>query len=389
MLGSGGSFQLARLFGIRIGVNASWFVILFLFIYFFQASFRRTLDASDTVAFATALVAAVLFFGSIVLHELGHALAARRAGIEVSGIDLFLFGGVMKMNRDTDSPRDEFRVAVAGPLVTLGIVLAGAGLGLALAGPQGFWDAGRLSGNAGADVPSLLVSVLVGFNLLLLVFNLIPAFPLDGGRIARAAVWKLTGDRAKATRVAAWLGQGFAVLLIAYGLYLVLGGHTFDGLWLGVLGWMLGSAARSAVLQTAFTERLGGVTVADVMDAEPVTIPAQLPAARAFEDYFLRYYGWDWFAVVEEDGRLAGLAHRDPVEQAAHGPDSARPVREVLAPAAAEGQVRSDTPLEALLGSEALRRLGALMAVDAEGRLRGVVTFEQVSRALQARLAVS
>ncbi|MDP9294358.1 MAG: site-2 protease family protein [Actinomycetota bacterium] len=389
MLGSGGSFQLARLFGIRIGVNASWFVILFLFIYFFQGSFRSTLDASDTVAFATALVAAVLFFGSIVLHELGHALAARRAGIEVSGIDLFLFGGVMKMNRDTDSPRDEFRVAVAGPLVTLGIVLAGAGLGLALAGPQGFWDAGRLSGDAGADVPSLLVSVLVGFNLLLLAFNLIPAFPLDGGRIARAALWKLTGDRAKATRVAAWLGQGFAVVLIAYGLYLVLEGRTFNGLWLGMLGWLLGSAARSAVLQTAFTERLGGVTVADVMDAEPVTIPAQLPAARAFEDYFLRYHGWDWFAVVEEDGRLAGLAHRDPVEQAAHGPDGARPVREVLAPAAAEGQVRSDTPLEAVLGSEALRRLGALMAVDAEGRLRGVVTFEQVSRALQARLAVS
>jgi Zn-dependent protease len=389
MLGSGGSFQLARLFGIRIGVHASWFAILFLFIYFFQDSFRSTLDASDTVAFATALMAAILFFGSIVLHELGHALAARRAGIEVSGIDLFLFGGVMKMSRDTDSPRDEFRVAVAGPLVTLGLVLVGAGLGLALAGPQGFWDAGRLSGDARADVPSLLVSVLVGFNLLLLVFNLVPAFPLDGGRIARAAVWKLTGDRVKATRVAAWLGQGFAVLLIAYGLYLVLEGRTFNGLWLGMLGWLLGSAARTAVLQTAFTERLGGVTVADVMDAEPVTIPAALPAAQAFEDYFLRYYGWDWFAVVEEDGRLAGLAHREPVEQAAQGPEGAQPVREVLAPAAAEGQVRSDVPLEALLGSEALRRLGALMAVDAEGRLRGVVTFEQVSRALQARLAVS
>jgi CBS-domain-containing membrane protein len=156
-----------------------------------------------------------------------------------------------------------------------------------------------------------------------------------------------------------------------------------------MLGWLLGSAARTAVLQTAFTERLGGVTVADVMDAEPVTIPAALPAAQAFEDYFLRYYGWDWFAVVEEDGRLAGLAHREPVEQAAQGPEGAQPVREVLAPAAAEGQVRSDVPLEALLGSEALRRLGALMAVDAEGRLRGVVTFEQVSRALQARLAVS
>jgi Zn-dependent protease/CBS domain-containing protein len=387
MLGSGRSYRLATLFGIRIGVNASWFLILFVFLWFFQDSFRATLDASDTVAFATALAAAVLFFGSIILHELGHALVARREGIEVAGIDLFLFGGVMKMNRDTDSPGAEFRVAAAGPLVTLGLVLIGAGIGLALSGAQGFWDAGSLSENARAGVAELLVAVLVGFNLLLLVFNLIPAFPLDGGRIARAAVWKLTGDRGKATRVAAWLGQGFAVLLIAYGLYLVMEGQSFDGIWLAVLGWMLGTAARSAVVQTAFVERLGGVTVADVMDSEPVTIPAGLPALRAFEDYFLRYYDFDWFAVVEEDGRFVGLAHRDPVQAAAHGPDAERPVRELAAPAAAEGQIPSDTPLEALLGSEALRRLGALMAVDGDGRLRGVVTVEQVTRALQARLA--
>ena len=389
MLGSGRSYRLATVFGIRIGVNASWFLILFVFLYFFQDSFRATLDASDTVAFATAIAAAVLFFGSIILHELGHALAARREGIEVAGIDLFLFGGVMKMNRDTDSPGAEFKVAVAGPLVTMLLVLIGAGVGLALSGAQGFWDAGSLSASAGAGVAELLVAVLVGFNLLLLVFNLIPAFPLDGGRIARAAVWKLTGDRAKATRVAAWVGQGFAVLLIAYGLYLVMQGESFDGIWLAVLGWMLGTAARSAVAQTAFVERLGGVTVADVMDSEPVTIPAALPALRAFEDYFLRYYDFDWFAVVEEGGRFVGLAHREPVQAAAHGADAERPVRELAAPAAAEGQIPSDTPLEALLGSEALRRLGALMAVDGEGRLRGVVTVEQVSRALQARLAVS
>lgn len=389
MLRSGRSYRLATLFGIRIGVNASWFVILFVFLYFFQDSFRATLDASDTVAFATAIAAAVLFFGSIILHELGHALAARREGIEVAGIDLFLFGGVMKMNRDTDSPGAEFRVAAAGPAVTVGLVLVGAAIGILQSGAQGFWDAGSLSGDAQAHVPEMLVAVLVGFNLLLLVFNLIPAYPLDGGRIARSIVWKLTGDRAKATRVAAWIGQGFAVLLVGYGLYLLTEGRSFDGIWLAVLGWMLGTSARSAVLQTAFVERLGGVTVADVMDAEPVTIPAGLPALRAFEDYFMRYYDFEWFAVVEEDGRFAGLAHRDPVQAAAHGTAADRPVRELAAPAAAEGQVPSDTPLEALLGSEALRRLGALMAVDGEGRLRGVVTVEQVSRALQARLAPS
>jgi len=388
MFGTGRSYQLAHLFGIRIGVNASWFIVLFLFIYLFQGQFRDTLDASDTVAFGTALVAAVLFFGSIVLHELGHALAARRAGIEVTGIDLFLFGGVMKMNRDTDSPGDEFRVAVAGPLATLAIILVAGALALALAGPARFFDAGTLTGDPGVDVPVLLVSVLVGFNVLLLVFNLIPAFPLDGGRIARAAIWKLTGDRAKATRLAARVGQGFAALLIGFGIYTALSGDTFGGVWYAVLGYLLGSTARSAVLQSAFTERLEGVTVADVMDAEPVTIPAATHAEQAYEDYFLRYQGYDWFAVVEEDGHFAGLAHRERLQDAG-ATEPQRPVRELVAQGEAEGQIRADTPLEAVLGSEPLRRLGALMAVDADGRLRGVVTVEQVTRALHARLTTS
>ena len=155
-----------------------------------------------------------------------------------------------------------------------------------------------------------------------------------------------------------------------------------------MLGWLLGSAARSAIVQSAFTDQLEGITVADLMDAEPVTIPADLPAARAYEDFFLRYQGWDWFAVVEPDGRYVGLAHREPLRQVAEAGGD-RPVRELVVPAAADGQVQADAPLEALLGSEPLRRLGALMAVDGEGRLRGVVTLEQVSRALQAHLAAS
>jgi Zn-dependent protease len=386
MFGTGGSLRLARVFGIRIGVNVSWFVVLFLFIYLFQGQFQQKLNASDSVAFAVAVVAAVLFFGSILLHELGHAVAARREGIEVTGIELFLFGGVMKMSRDTDSPGAEFRVAAAGPLVTLGIVIVGGLLTILVAGPDRLFDAGTLSGDTSEDVPILLLSVLVGFNTILLLFNLVPAFPLDGGRIARSIAWRLTGDRGKATRFAARLGQGFAALLIGYGIYELLRGDSW-GLWQIMLGWLLGSAARSAIVQTAVTDQLEGITVADLMDAEPVTIPAGLPAARAYEDYFLRYQGWEWFAVVEPDGRYLGLAHREPLRQITEGGGGDRPVRELVVPASGEGQVQADAPLEALLGSEPLRRLGALMAVDGEGRLRGVVTLEQVSRALQAHLA--
>ena len=378
----GSSFALGRIFGIRIGVNASWFLILFLFIFWLSRSFTDILG-DETIGYAAALGAAVLFFGSIVLHELGHALAARRSGIEVTGIDLFFFGGVMKMSRDTDSPGREFFVAIAGPLVTLGIVVVGAGVGILLAGSQEFFDAARLDGGAPSDVALLLVSFLVTMNAVLLVFNLVPAFPLDGGRVARAVAWKLTGDRGRATRFAAYVGQGFAVLLIGFGLYLSMTGELFDGLWLAVLGYLLFQSARAAVLQTAVTSRLEGVTVADIMDAEPVTVPAQLPVARAYDEFFLRYQGWPWFAVVEEDGRFAGLVHREAVETAAHEQRDV-PVREL---ATASGEVSADAPLEVLLGSEPLRSLGALMAVDADGRLRGVVTFEQVTRALRAQLA--
>jgi len=381
----GRSLRLATILGIRVGVNASWFVVLFLFIFWLNGSFSDVLD-DDTLGFVAAVLAVFGFFGSILLHELGHALAARREGIDVSGIDLFFFGGVMKMSRDTTTPGQEFKVAIAGPLVTLGIVVVGTLISIALAGADGFWDTARLEGDAG--VVDLLVSFLVAMNVVLLVFNLVPAFPLDGGRVARALAWRITGDRTKATRVAAALGQLFAALLIGYGLYtLVSDDDTFGGLWLIVLGWLLGSSARAAVAQSAFTQRLEGVTVADIMDREPVTIPAELPVREAYDEFFLRYQGWPWFAVVEGDGRFAGLAHRAAVEHAAHEEAGQMPIRDVVS--AETGRVRDDAPLEALLTSEPLRREGALMAVDADGRLRGVVTFEQVTRALQARLAPS
>ena len=385
------SLPLLRIFGIRVGVNPSWFLILFVVIFVLWDSLSDTLDASDTTVYVVAVVAAASFFASIVAHELGHALAARREGISVEGIDLFLFGGVMKMSRDTDSPGAEFRVAVAGPLVTFLLIVLSTAAAVLLAGADSFWDAARLSATADATPAEVVVSLLVSMNLLLLVFNLVPAFPLDGGRIARAAAWKLTGDRNKATRFAATIGIGFGWLLILGGLALVVlvKGAVFDGIWFAALGWLLASAARGTLAQTRFTEQLAGITVADVMDSEPVTIAAATPVARAYEEFFLRYQGWEWFAVVEDDGRYAGLAHRRAVEHAALEEGGRMAIRDVAAPGAAECQVPADAPLEALLASEPLRRLGALMAVDADGRLRGVVTFEQVTRALRTRLAPS
>ena len=382
MLG-GSSIRLATIFGIRIGVNVTWFVVLFLFIYWLNDAFADQLSNSS-LAFWTAVAAAFGFFGSILLHELGHAVAARREGIEVSGIDLFFFGGVMKMSSDTRSPGQEFRIAIAGPAVTFLIVVVAALVSTALLGWEGFVDTATLE-SFSVSAFDLWLSFVVSMNVLLLIFNLIPAFPLDGGRIARAIVWRFTGDRNKATKVSAYLGQGFAALLILWGLYaLLVNDDTTGGLWSIVLGYLLGSSARAAIAQSAFTERLKDLTVADIMDAEPVAIPAEFTAAQAWEEFFLRYQGWPWFAVVESDGRYAGLAHRAAVEHAAVSEGGAMPVRDVAT--GAEDRVQFDEPIEILLGSESLRRLGALMAVDAQGRLRGVVTVEQLTRALRSRL---
>ncbi|RKQ91756.1 Zn-dependent protease [Solirubrobacter pauli] len=385
MFGGGASLQLFRLFGFRVGVHPSWFLILFFWIFWLNNSFDDAITTSGQ-GFIAAVIAAVIFFGSIVLHELGHAFAARREGIGVGGIDLFFFGGFMSADRDSETPGEEFRVAAAGPAVTLILAIVFTAAAFGMSGVEGAVDAAFFTERSGT-----LIEVVVAFSALantaLFVLNMIPAFPLDGGRITRAIAWQLTGNRHGATKFSAYLGQGFAALMMAYGVYiLITSSDAFGGLWYIVLGWMLGGAARAAISQSNFVTRLEGITAGDIMDAEPVTIPAEITAERAYDEFFLRYQGWPWFAVVEADGRFVGLAHRAAVEHATLHEDGSVPVRSLVADSE---QVRTDTPLESLITSEPLRRLGALMAVDAEGRLRGVVTLDQVSRALQARLAPS
>jgi Zn-dependent protease len=379
-----GSIQLVRLFGIRIGVDSSWFVVLFFFIFLLSQWFRATLNSSDTVAYLTAVASALLFFASLILHELGHALVARRLGISISGIDLWFFGGLARMERDADSPATEFKIAVAGPLVTLAVVGACIGLGSALTGWGDFRDAALLRTGAAGSPGMLLLGWLATINTVLLVFNLVPGFPLDGGRIARAAAWRITGDRGRATRFAATLGQIFAYLLIVWGLVLVvLGRELLNGLWAMALGWLLLQAARGEVVRSAFSERMGGMTVADIMDREPVTIPSSLPLPRALEEFFLRY-GWPWFPVVDAAGRFVGVVREERV-RSAEAAQAAATVADMTDGAdAGQWRVGQDASLESLLGSEPLNRLGALMAVDGDGVLRGVVTRDQVRRALQS-----
>jgi hypothetical protein len=253
---------------------------------------------------------------------------------------------------------------------------------LAAGGASDFWNSAAFDAEGSAGGLVAMLSYLTSINLLLLLFNLIPAFPLDGGRIARAILWRFTGDRTRATNIAAALGQGFSYLLIGGGIFWMVTIDFIGGLWFIFIGMFLGQAARSATYQTAVLSRIEGVTVSDVMDNEPVAIPGDLTIGDALHQYFLRYR-YDWFPVVDSKGRFLGIVDRERAERIPEDRQSVFTVREILRAEDDNMRVRSDELLETLLGSPALMRLGALMAVDVDGRLQGVVTWDQVRRALQ------
>jgi len=387
MFGGGGSMQLARVFGIRIGASPGWFVFLFLMIWWLSDQFAVSLpDASDTTTYVTAVAGALLFFLSIALHELGHAVVARRNGVEVLGIDLWVFGGLAKLSRDSQSPGEEFRIAAAGPAVTLLItILATAGVAL-LSHPD--WSVNLFAESDDSTPVLALLGWLALVNGGLLVFNLVPGFPLDGGRIARAIAWKVTGDRHRATRLAGRLGQGFAYILIGLGLFLLATGDAADGIWLAILGWFLSQGARGAVVSSQFAERIEGVTAADLMDDEPVAIASETTALTAQDEFFLRYQ-LPWFPVVDAaSGRLVGLLRQEQVDVAVAGGQPTLTADELLETGEGdEASIARDTPLETLLSSEPLRRFGALAVVDGDGRLCGVLTLDRVRRALAASVS--
>ena len=372
------------LFGFRIGVDASWFLILFVLIFLLSGPFRATLHSSDAVAYITTVISVLLLFASLIVHELGHAVVARRHGIEVKRIDLFLFGGLTQMSRDAASPGEDFKIAVAGPLATLGVILLCLAIDVAIVGSHRLAHAITLDSHIRITPVLLALSLLLPMNVLLLVFNVLPAFPLDGGRIARSIIWRITGEKSRGTRVAAQLGQGLALVLGGLGLWLLLSYTSFSGLWLVAMAYLMWQAAKGAVLQSALSERIEGLRVEDIMDSHPVAIPEGTPVGKALDEYFLRYR-WPWFPVVDASGHFVGIARE---ERAQASLDAGEGWLTIDAVVESDGlsslRVPEDRPVSELLGSEALGRLGALMAVDSDGVLRGVVTVDQVRRALQS-----
>jgi Zn-dependent protease len=376
----GGTVRLGHLFGIRIGVSRTWFIVLFVVIYVLDHYFSGILNGS-TQAFIAAAVGALLFFATVVAHELGHALVARHQGMEVDGVDLWALGGFTRARGEALTPGAELRLAAAGPFVNALVIIVCTGIGLAFGSFNHFLDVALLESGLHVGIALVLLSWLALINAVLLVFNLLPALPLDGGRIARAIAWQLTGDSHRATRACARLGQLLGGLLVAGGVILIVRTSVGYGLWCCLIGLFISQAARQAWLAAHVGERIRAVTVEDVMDPSPLTVPSHTQLLEAKERYFSGEAGVPWLAVTDDDGRYRGLLLAARVE------DELRGGR----PALTAGDISIDSPpwridssatLEAALRSDGLRRLGAIVAVAGDGILNGIVTLPLIHRAM-------
>jgi Zn-dependent protease len=379
-----GGITLFRVRGIKISVDYSWFFVLFLIIFWLSGYYRDLLGADDDAIgpYGLAVASALLFFASIVLHELGHAFVAIRNGIGIEGITLWLFGGVARMERDSDSPATEFKVAIAGPIVTAIIFVVCLAAGMAIAGPDEFRNAALTDSDTDASGAVAVIAWLASINLLVLLFNLLPAFPLDGGRIARAIAWWRTGNRASATRFAATLGRIFAYLMMGLGGLLILSGDLISGIWLIFVGFILNGSARGAIAQSQVTDRIEGLSVGDVMDRQPVAIPERLTIEQSLDEFFLRYR-YPWFPVIDSSSRFIGVIDAATAQAVPQAELTSTTVGEILARDEGSLTIADNAPLESVLGNQGLRRLGALIAIDGEGRMSGVITVDAVGRALQ------
>ncbi len=362
------SIRLGRITGIEIGANWSWLLIVALIVWSLADGVFPSVNPgySDGTYLAMAIVAALLFFVSLLLHELGHAIQAKREGIEIDGITLWVFGGVARLRGQMPSAGAELRVALAGPAVSLALGVLFLLVALALPLP------GTVDG---------VLFWLGQINLYLLVFNILPALPLDGGRVLHAVLWARRGDFASATRTAAALGRGFGRVMIGLGLALVIFVGDFGGLWIAFLGWFLLAAAEAELATVTTRDALAGLTVSQLMVRDPVTVDADASVQSFINRVFIptRHTAYP----VLDGGRPVGIvSFRRALDMP---PEDWRTttVREIMVDAR-EASVDPETLL-----SEALPRLayGDLrrLLVMRDGRLVGLLSMTDVSRLLEVQ----
>jgi Zn-dependent protease len=364
----GRRWQLFRLLGIPISLDVSWLIILALLTESLSNYFREALPDRNFATYGVmGLAAALTFFSCIVLHELSHALVARAVGIPMRGITLFLFGGVAEMEDEPRSARSEFLMAIAGPAVSA--VLAGL-----------FW---LLSGLAERPAVVLPLRYLAGINLAVLLFNLVPAFPLDGGRVLRSLLWGVFGDLRRATHWAALSGQAFAWLLVSLGILHFFAGSVVQGLWLGLIGLFLSNAAQGSYRQVLVRQALQGEPVSRFLNPKPIVVPPGLNLRSWVEDYIYRYHRK--LFPVSANGHLEGVINSKALTHYPRNEWDQYTVAEAMRPDVATIGIAPDADALQALGQ--MQRTGSSRLLVLEGdRLVGLVSLKALLRFLNRKL---
>ena len=363
------TLRLGHVAGVRIGVNWTVLVIFTLVLLGLAGGrFPLTHPGHEPWAYAVAgTVAAVAFFLSLLAHELSHAVVAQRHGIEVDGIVLWLFGGVARLRSEAQDPETDLKVAGVGPLVSLALGVGFGALTLIAAG----------LGIGG--LPLAVLGWLALINVILAVFNLVPATPLDGGRLLRAWLWKRRGDRLSAVVSAARAGRAFGFGLVGLGLVSLLVLPGLGGLWFVLIGWFIANAAGAEEQYAVANESLAGLRAHDVMTADPITVPAGLSVAQLLDQYALRHR-CSAFPVLGPDGRLLGLVTLNQVRELAPDRRGATSIDRIARPAAEVPLVEAQQQLPAVLDLMRDAADGRVLVHDGTGRLVGIISPTDVTR---------
>lgn len=367
-----GGFRLGRILGFEISVDWSWLLIFFLVVYTLARGYFPSIYGFGVKTnWIMGVIAALLLFASVLVHELSHSVMARRYGTQVRGITLFLFGGVSQTTDEPKSAHEEFWMALVGPLSSF--VLAAVFYSLGVSGARFSWP-----------MPVVAVLWYLGMiNFILGVFNLVPGFPLDGGRVLRSAIWAATDDMAKATRYASYSGQAFGYLLMAVGFFDILGGSLVGGLWLVFIGWFLTGAARSSYQQMLIRQALSGIRVEQVMTTDVPSIPAEM-SVRQFVDEQLLRHEYSCYPVTTDDS-VVGVVGVEEVRSLPAEQWDYTSVRQITHQIDSAYQIHAeDDAWEALsrLTSESVCRL---LVMD-NGHLKGTVGREAVFRLVQTKM---
>jgi len=363
-----GSIRLGKIFGIPIWLHYSWFLIFAFFTISMSLTFRDSYDWSTTLCWMLGAATSLLLFASVLTHELSHSIIAIRNGVPVKSITLFIFGGVARIGRESSQPSAEFRMAIAGPLCSLTL----AGLFALI-----WWPTHHSNEPVGA-----VAAWLAWINGSLAVFNMIPGFPLDGGRVLRSILWATTHSYRRATHIATRIGKGVAYLMILGGVTLVFFGDWYSGLWLAFIGWFLGNAASTSDRQTMLRDSLQGFVARDVMSRECPLVSGDLSLRQLVQVHVLPT-GRRCFFVAEGD-HLSGIMTMNDIKAVPESQWDSVTVGQTMTPAPKLQTARPDDSALSVLDRMDEAELDQMPVLE-NGRLVGIIVRDEMLRLIQTR----